>query len=106
MAATCAQRTAGVDVKHPLRIMALDASIGRIAALRGVAGESPVSAVFETFAMGSTTQQWITQAMLVVPRVCGSKHLSTAPAFIPRPALPPEAVEHGRKIWRGVPAQL
>ena len=36
-----ASRTAGVDVKHPLRMAALDASIGRIARLRGSPREGP-----------------------------------------------------------------
>src|SRR5271169_4277039 len=40
---------------------------GRIAALRGVASESPVSAVFETIAIRSTTQQRITRAALIPP---------------------------------------
>ena len=43
MAAICAQRTAGVDVNLPFQIAALDASIGRIARLRGSPREGPES---------------------------------------------------------------
>ena len=38
MTAVCAHRTAGVDVKHPLRIAALGASIGRKATVGRMAG--------------------------------------------------------------------
>ena len=43
MTGICAQRTAGVDVKHPLRIAALDASIGRKARLQEWSREGPDS---------------------------------------------------------------
>jgi hypothetical protein len=41
---SCAKETAGVDVKHPLRIAALDASIGRRTDLQGSRREQPESA--------------------------------------------------------------
>ena len=41
MSALCAKATAGVDAKHPLRIAALDASIGRKAGLQSPPREGP-----------------------------------------------------------------
>jgi hypothetical protein len=43
MTAFCAEGTSRIDVKHPLRIAALDASIGRKARLHGSPREGPES---------------------------------------------------------------
>jgi hypothetical protein len=56
MTAVCAQRTAGFDVKHPLRIAALEASIGRRAPLQERSRERPQSVPKRTYASRDSSE--------------------------------------------------
>jgi hypothetical protein len=109
--AICAKRTAGVDVKHPLRIVALNASIGRKVSLQASPREGPESAPKPPFRcereIGLAARRRHSASIhhgriaMSEPRARLASRASGSRSFLSQPRLA-QAVEQGWQIRRMV----
>jgi len=86
--------TSGFDVKHPLQIAALDASIGRIAGLQGLTGERPLPAEFRAFCRPAVRpEQAFIEAHWTVAKAESGPSLATPLGPSPKPSTKQASIE-------------